>query len=198
MKYEIKYEVDFSSRDPHDGVDELFYKRWSPRSLEKVAIPQDILNAIFDAARWSPSCSNEQPWLFITSSNADEFKTCLELLEERNQRWADKASVIGFIFGKRTFSRNAKINSYAAFDCGAACMAISLQAIRFGLYVHTLAGIHKEKVYEALKVPKEEYEAYCGFTIGALDLPDKLPQDLKAREKPPMRKSLQDIWKQGI
>lgn len=198
MKTEPKPLVDYSDRDPHPRVDDLFYQRWSPRSLKKVDISNDTLNAIFDAARWSPSCSNEQPWLFITSSNVREFEICHSLLEERNQRWAINASVIGFLFGKRVFERNGKNNTYSAFDCGAACLAISLQAEIFDLYVHTLAGIHKEKTYNALKVDENNYEIICGFTIGALDRPEKLPEDLAAREKPPARRPLSEMWRHGI
>lgn len=198
MEFKSKYEIDFSARDPHEKVDPLFYRRWSPRSFDKSDIPHEILCAIFDAARWSPSCSNEQPWLFITSSNQGEFEICFELLEKRNQKWAKDVSVIGFLFGDRTFSKNGKTNTYASFDCGAASLAITLQARIFGLYVHALAGIHKEKTYKALKVSKEKYEAICGFTIGALDTPDKLTDNLAAREKPPARKPLSEIWKHGF
>ncbi len=198
MTFEPKNPIDFSSRDPFQGVDKLFHERWSPRSFEKKEIPYEVLCKIFDAARWSPSCANEQPWLFVTSSNQKEFEVCLDLLEEGNRRWAVNASVIGFVFGKKTFIRNGKINTYSSFDCGAACMAIALQAKMLGLEVHMMAGIQKEKVNAPLKVSKEEYETVCGFTIGFLDTPDKLPDDLAAREVPQARKPLSEIWKYGL
>ena len=72
MKFEPKYHVDYSTRNPQQNVDKLFYQRWSPRSLIKQDIPQEVLNTIFDAARWTPSCGNEQPWLFITTSKKEE------------------------------------------------------------------------------------------------------------------------------
>lgn len=198
MVFEDRYEIDFSARNPKERVDKLFHQRWSPRSYEKKEIPLEILNAIFDAARWSPSCSNDQPWLFKTSSNQSEFDLFMTLLEERNQIWAINTSVIGFIFSKKVFSKSGKTNNYAAFDCGAASMAITLQARMFGLYVHTLAGIHKDKVSNILKVPEEDYDTVCGFTIGVLDLPGKLPDDFFKREKPPGRKTLDEIWQHGM
>jgi len=109
VRFEPKYKIDYSARDPQQDVDELFYQRWSPRSLLKHEIPSTVLETIFDAARWTPSCSNEQPWLFVTASKKEELAICNELLEERNQCWASNAGVLGFLFSKRTFSKNGKV-----------------------------------------------------------------------------------------
>ena len=198
MKWNSSYPVDYSARDPKPDVDPIFSERWSPRSLSKVEIPGDIIQAIIDAARWSPSCYNEQPWLIVTSSNPGEFEICLDLLKNVNQRWAKNASVIGFIFGKRIMAKNGKKNGYSAFDCGAASLAIALQARRFGLHTHVMAGIHKTETYGVLGVSEVDYECMCGFTIGLMDTPDKLPEELAAREKPPVRKPLSEIWKHGF
>ena len=81
MNYPIPYAADFGQRDPAPGVDSLFVERWSPRALRKVEIPEAELRTIFDAARWSPSCYNEQPWCFVTSTSAS-FATFLDLLVE--------------------------------------------------------------------------------------------------------------------
>ena len=42
--------------------------RWSPRAFDPKPIPEVELEAMLEALRWSPSCSNEQPWqqLLIT------------------------------------------------------------------------------------------------------------------------------------
>jgi len=164
----------------------------------RIDIPEDVVQSIVDAARWSPSCFNEQPWLIVTSSNPGEFETCMDLLKDMNQRWVKNAGVIGFIFGRRIMAKNGEKNNYNAFDCGAASLAIALQAGRFGLHTHVMAGIHKEKTYAVLGVREADYECMCGFTIGLMDSPEKLPDDLAAREKPPARKPLSEIWKNGF
>ena len=57
----------FSSRV--NGVaDKVFIERWSPRSFVSDTIPELDLTKIIDAARWSPSTLNEQPWVFFTAS----------------------------------------------------------------------------------------------------------------------------------
>ena len=198
MKFDKPYEPDFSQRDPAEGVDSSIYKRWSPRSLKKVGIPNDILTAVIDAARWSPSCFNEQPWLFMTSSNQEDFDLYLSLLVERNQQWAKNAALLGFFLCRRKFAGRDNENRWGKFDTGAAWMAMTIQANHFGLYTHAMAGVNFPEVYKQLEVPEEEYEVICGFAIGALDSPDKLPlEDFIEGEVPSGRKPLTEVWRQG-
>ena len=197
MTYETNYPVDFSKRDPIEGGDQIFHQRWSPRSFKKTEIPQETLAAIFDAARWSPSCFNEQPWLFVTSSGNDDFELFLSLLVEMNQQWAKNASLLGFIFSRRNFSHDGSPDFWAPFDCGAAWMALTMQAKMHGLYTHGLGGIYKADVHESLNVSPDEYEVICGFALGVIDSPDNLPEEFAKREFPSPRKSLSEIWQQG-
>lgn len=46
-------------------IDPVFLNRWSPRSFKEDQVPDDVLFSLFEAARWAPSASNEQPWRFI-------------------------------------------------------------------------------------------------------------------------------------
>jgi nitroreductase len=198
VRFEKPYEPDFSQRDPAEGVESTIYKRWSPRSLKKVEIPEDILTAIIDAARWSPSCFNEQPWLFMTSSNQEEFDLYLSLLVERNQQWAKNASVLGFFLCRRKFTGRDNDNRWGKFDTGAAWMAMTMQANQLGLYTHAMAGVKFPEVYKQLEIPEDDFEVICGFAIGALDTPDKLPlEDFIEGEVPSGRKPLSDFWFRG-
>src|SRR5690554_6120426 len=92
-------DISFAQRDPLAGVDPLFVTRWSPRAFAKGTVDQAVLARLMDAARWSPSCFNEQPWRFYTST-AETFADYLDLLGEGNQTWAVNASVLGFLIGK--------------------------------------------------------------------------------------------------
>ena len=192
------YQPDFSHRDPAPGVDAALWQRWSPRSFRKVVIPTDTLTAIIDAARWAPSCFNEQPWLILTASNPEDFALYLSLLAEKNQEWAGNASVLGFMVARRHFAQNGKPNRWAAFDTGSAWMSLTMQARAFGLYTHGMGGIKVEEVCQALGIPEAEFEVICGFAIGVVDSPDKLPSaDLREREVLSERKPLAEIWRQG-
>ena len=54
------------ARADHD-VHDLIRHRWSPRAFDAIAAgaAADDLLRLFEAARWAPSSSNEQPWRFI-------------------------------------------------------------------------------------------------------------------------------------
>lgn len=195
MNYPKPYAVNFDQRDPAPGVDPLFVERWSPRALRKADIPETDLRAIFDAARWSPSCYNEQPWRFVTSTPAS-FAVFLDLLVEANQAWARNAAVLGFLFADRKFARNGSANDLAVFDSGAAWMAMTLQARKLGLYTHGMAGIAWDRAHAALGMDPERYALCAGFAIGVLDRPDALPEPARAMEQPSPRRPLAEIWRQ--
>ena len=88
--------MDFSQRDPVKGVDPQFIERWSPRAFEPGELAPGQLERLLDAARWAPSCFNEQPWRFYISTG-ETFDSYLSLLVEANQAWAKNASAIGFL-----------------------------------------------------------------------------------------------------
>ena len=196
MNYTDNYEIDYSQRDALQNVDKLFVNHWSPRSFKKEEIPQKVLENIIDAAHWSQSAFNEQPWRFLTSTK-ETFDKFLNLLVERNQMWARNASILGFIIARINFSHNEKPNKWANFDSGAAWMGLTLQARKFGLYTHGMAGIKKGEVYAAFKIEPEKYRVICGFALGIIDKPKLLDESFQKMEKPSPRKALEEVWKVG-
>lgn len=44
----------------HD-ISEVFLNRWSPRAYADKKVADDVLNRLFEAARWAPSAGNNQP-----------------------------------------------------------------------------------------------------------------------------------------
>jgi nitroreductase len=197
MKYEDNYPIDYSNRSENYGENDLFLKRWSPRSFQKGGIPQSVLQSIFSAARWTQSCFNDQPWMFVTDSGESDRELFLDLLLPRNKEWAEKADLVGYIFARKNFERNDKPNDFAQFDTGASWMALTLQARLFGLYTHGMAGIKKDEVHSRLNVSPLEYDIICGFVIGIIDDPDQVSEALKRREKPSPRKPLDEVWFKG-
>ena len=193
MNYETIGDSDFSRRDPAEGVADLLYRRWSPRSFEKQAIADADVVKIIDAARWSPSCFNEQPWHFLTSTETS-FEKFLHLLVDANQAWAKNASLLGFILCNNQFAKNGNTNVHAQFDSGSAGMAMTIQARLLGLYTHGMAGIKKDEIYEAFAVDRDKQTVIAGFALGIRGPADALPGALQERESPSERKPLADIW----
>ena len=186
-----------NKRQPEYNIDPIFINRWSPRAIDPSPIDGNVIMSIFEAARWTMSCYNDQPWLFLYATEEAELKLFRSVLVEFNQKWAANAPVLGFIFARRRFTHNDKPNDWASFDCGAAWMALTMQARMLGLYTHGMAGFDREKVYEVLNVPESEHEALCAFTIGRYGDRDKLPDDMKKTEQPNDRRPLKEMLIRG-
>ena len=185
--------ADSPSRDAYPGVMPQFVDRWSPRAFEPGEVPDETLTRIVEAARWAPSCFNEQPWRIYTS-HPGNFEEYLGLLVEANQVWAKNASVIGFFVAKRHFARNGKANDVAGFDTGSAWMSLALQALSEGLHTHGMAGIHHDAVAEYLGLDTQEDQVMMGFVLGYQGDAANLPEALREREAPADRKALDEIW----
>lgn len=185
------------SRTPEAEVDPLFIERWSPRAFSPKPVSEKTLASLFEAARWAPSSSNEQPWLFLYANTEEDLQLFRPLFMDGNRIWSDKVPVLAFAIARRAFAKNGTPNRCAAFDTGAAWMSLTLQARKLGLYTHGMGGIHVDKVYEVLDVPKDQYEVICGIAIGYLGDPSTLPAPLQEREKPSPRKPLSEVAVRG-
>lgn len=186
-----------STRTPAAAVDPLFIERWSPRAFASTPVPQATLDALFEAARWAPSCFNDQPWLFVYANDDESLARFRPLLNEWNQSWASTAPVLGFIFARKTFRKNGNPNRWGGFDAGAAWMSLALQARMRGLYTHAMAGVDFDAVYPALGVPADEYEAICAFVVGEQGDVATLPTEIAAQEAPNGRVALTEIARKG-
>ncbi len=177
-------------------ADKVFIERWSPRSFVPNTISELDLKKIIDAARWSPSTMNEQPWLFFTASReTSKFQEFVKCLNEGNQVWANHSSVIGFIIARKFFKKKPRENSLAEFDCGAAWMALTIQARLLGYYTHGMGGINRAKIEELFNLDEKTQKVIMGFALGKRADASALPEELRNKEIPSPREELGDIWK---
>ncbi len=60
---------------PDYPILDLLAKRWSPYAFADKLVSQADLCSLFEAARWSPSSYNEQPWSYVvaTKEQPEEF-----------------------------------------------------------------------------------------------------------------------------
>ncbi len=195
--FEDKGKLIKNSRQPEHTIDPLFINRWSPRAFDPSPIPENTVKSVFEAARWSMSCFNEQPWLFAYAYERHDLELYLGILNEWNQRWAKSAPALGFILAKNNFDKNGKLNHWAQFDTGAAWMAMTLQARMLGLYTHGIAGFDREGIYDKLGIPKDKYTAIAAFAIGKYGDKDKLEDDFRSIESPNDRKPLDEVIVKG-
>jgi nitroreductase len=111
--------------------------------------------------------------------------------------WAEKAPLLGVVFARRRFERNGKPNRWGVFDSGAAAFALNLEAHRRGLATHFMGGFDEAAAYDALGVPKDDYEAMAAFAVGHRGDPATLPENLRERETPSGRKDLARVAVEG-
>jgi nitroreductase len=151
------------------GLHSLLTDRWSPREFSDRPIESAQLRSIFDAARWAPSCFNEQPWRFVIATKADPaaFDRILSLLMEKNQQWAMHAYVIGFSAGKKTFTQTGAPDRFGLYDTGAAAASLALQATALGLYVHFMGGFDAQRARTEFGVP-DDFDIGAAFVVGHL------------------------------
>lgn len=164
-------------------VHELIEKRWSPIWYSGKAFEPDTIRSLFEAARWAPSCFNEQPWNFMiaTRDNSDEFKKMLDCLVPGNQMWASSASLLILTVTKLTFTQNDKPNRWAHHDIGLAAENLVLQATALGLQAHQMGGFDGEKAKQVYNIP-DGYEVVTAIAVGYPGAPDELPDNLRERE----------------
>lgn len=175
-------------RVPVGHVDPLFVARWSPRSLLPDPIEPALVRALFEAARWAPSASNLQPWLFVYADDEEHLAHMRPVVRDGNRRWTDRAPLLVVVFARRLNPKTGDPNRLAAFDAGAAWMSFALQASRLGLHAHAIGGIHHERAYDLLEVPRDDFECLCGIAVGRRGPREALPEDLQTREAPSDRR----------
>jgi nitroreductase len=169
--------------NPDHPILDILRKRWSPRAFADRPVEPTKLQSLMEAARWAPSCFNEQPWSFIiaTKDNADEYHRLLACLVEKNQSWAKSAPVLMISVAARNFAQTGKPNRHWFHDVGLAVSDLVTQATALDLFVHQMAGFSPDKARETYGIP-ETHEAVAAIAIGYLGDPNTLPDDLKERE----------------
>ena len=180
-------------------VHDLIQKRWSPRAFSERPVPHEILQSLFEAARWSPSSNNEQPWAFLvaTKDDREDYAKMLSTLVEFNQAWAKSAPVLAIAVSEMAFAKNGNPNRNAFYDTGGAVAHLTSEATARGLYVHQMAGFEPQKAKELFGIP-EGWEPISAFTIGYLGDPQSLSETLRQREVAPQtRKPISEFVMTG-
>ncbi len=191
-----------NDRVPAHPIHPLFLNRWSPRAMSGREMPLSELMPLFEAARWSPSGGNGQPWRFVFArKGTPQWQAYFDLLVPGNQLWAKNASVLVVLLSLTVQEHNGKPSASHTLDAGAAWMSLALQGSLSGLAVHGIGGFDKEKARELLGVPLE-YKVEEMIAIGYPAPLETLPENFQAMEKPNARKSLDEIvfegrWPQG-
>lgn len=180
-------------------VHEIIATRRSPRSLNPtVALTDEDLIAILEAARWAPSAFNGQPWRFFVARNGDDlFAKTLETLVPFNQSWAKNASALITVAAKTT-KDDGTINADYQYDCGLAVAQMVFEVHHRGFVAHQMTGFDRVKSAEQLNMATD-LTSVVVIAIGKQDAPEKLEGPAAERELAPrVRKELSEIVIAGL
>jgi nitroreductase len=165
---------------------EIIQGRRSVRNYQDREVPEEVLNKILEALRWSPSWANTQCWEVIVVKDLPTKQKLQATLSPTNP--AGKAMVeapvvlalcgqlqrSGFYKGQAT----TKFGDWFLFDLGIGCQSICLTAHALGLGTVVVGLFDHNKAKEALGLP-EGYELVAMLPLG---YPDKIPAAPKRRE----------------
>lgn len=176
--------LDRTANTDHPVLDVLA-ERWSPRAYDPVTpIDERKLSSALEAARWTPSAMNLQPWKFIVARRGTaEHAAIAETLMGFNQAWAPAAAVLIVTVA---IVRDAEGNEIptAIYDLGQAAAHLSVQAHHDGLVVHQMTGFDPAAVAATFELPENERPVSV-IALGEFGDLDALPEPLRERELAP-------------
>ena len=173
----------------------IFLNRHSPHSFRESPIPEEDLKTILEAARWSPSCYNEQPWFYLYASKEKGRQAILSTLLPFNQSWAKKAPILMIVFARKTFHRNQKENRWCHFDAGSSWMSLALQAKEMGYATRAMGGFDPDLALNIVNLSAKDYDPMAVIALGKEGTPEDLPSDIREKEAISSRNSLEDMVK---
>lgn len=170
----------------------LIDDRWSPRAFTNETITRSELGSLLEAARWSASCFNAQPWrLFVGHREFTPrvYDHIFSTLVEFNQTWAKPCPVLILMAAKMTFPHNGKPNPHAWHDVGMASAQLMLQAQYMGYHAHAMAGFDVDQAAELFNLPADgDIQPVSVIAVGKATDASVLPDDMAESEAAPRQR----------
>lgn len=143
--------------------------RWSPRAFDPdQAVTPAQQQRLLEAARWAPSCFNDQPWRYVVwdrFADAAAHNAALGCLVDANRAWAQRAPLLIAAFADTLFQANDSPNRWGAHDTGAASLSLALQATALGLQAHQMGGFDADAIAKLCAAP-ERFRAQSMIAVG--------------------------------
>lgn len=171
--------------------------RWSPSSMTGEELSDEEIMSLFEAARWAPSSSNNQPWRFIFAKrNTEYWNKFFNLMVEGNKIWTKNAAVLVVVISRKNFEHNEKPSKTYQYEAGSAWENLALEATSRGLAAHGMAGFDYEKAKKDLDIP-DNFDVMAMIAIGKIGAKENLQPQLQEKEHPNDRKPLSEIIMEG-
>ena len=179
----------------------ILKNRRSPVLFSDKKIAKEDILGIFEAARWSPSSSNQQPWRYIIApkDKPEDFQRLFNCLTAGNKLWVKNVPLLCISIAEVISDYNYKENRYAFHDVGLSTSFLIFQAMSLGIYVHVMGGFNPDMAVESLNIP-ERFSPVAMIAMGyPADSPEGFPAELITKEKRKrVRKEIPEILFNGL
>jgi nitroreductase len=173
---------------PPDGTDRevqlhpLLRSRFSPLAFDPdIVIGDEDVDVLLEAARWSPSAGNSQPWVFVIASRGSrEHALVTRRLAASSARWAPFASVLVVnIAHRHVADTDMEFSEFADYDLGQAVAHMTLQAQALGFACRQFRAFDLEGLTDDLDLAP-------GWQIRSMTAIGRAVGTVPARERRPL------------
>lgn len=170
----------------------LLKQRYSPRVFKDKPIPHKHLTQLFEAARWSPSSNNLQPWRFIyAKKGTPAYQSIFECLSDFNKTWTGNAPLL-MLTAYKEKDDSGRDNFHALHDLGLAVGFMTMQAQFLNIAMHQMAGVDWKKAQKIFNVP-DGFHITTAIAVGYYGgNVHNLPTDLRNQEMEARSRMLQE------
>src|SRR3954451_17529012 len=156
-------------RDMDDLVETL-PDRWSPTAWDSAhVIEKADVERLLEAARWSPSAGNSQPWSFVSARRGDDLHQLLvPLLAASSRRWVPQAALLVVnVCHRYVEGTDWDSSEFAEYDLGQSVAYMTLHAHSMGLSARQFRAFDREAVQQELVLPAH----WVAMTMTAIGRP---------------------------
>ncbi len=154
---------------------------------------REKIERMIEAARWSPSCANRQPWRFVIVERGDPARSSLDEALDAGNAWARRAPVLIVAGARKADAAVVESREYFLLDTGLATMSLLFRGVDQGLLVHPMAGWKEEPLKTSLSLPEDFLPAVV-IAVGYAGKPEDLDEQARKKdEKPRVRKQTGEI-----
>ena len=170
------------------GQDDVLRAPWSPTVWDRdheVAAPD--VERLLEAARWSPSAGNSQPWSFVTAHRGDDVhRRLVPLLAASSRRWApDAALLVVNVCHRFVEGTDWDYSEFAEYDLGQSVAHMLIQAHTMDLYARQFRAFDRASLEAELHLPAH----WVAMTMTAIGRPAP-----GVSPESRYRRPLSDVW----
>ncbi len=166
-------------------VSEAIRKRCSVRQFRDMIIPDDILHRILEAARWTPSPFNTQPWEFIIIKDKETLKAISKYA--RYSGYLSDAPMAIAVIVPPINSKFSWVEHLGEPKFAAAMAVQNMMLAAWEMGIGTCwVSIEREKVAKILDVP----DTCFVLMVMPLGYPETMPSGLDDKHRKRMENSI--------